>query len=48
MSVYDLNYFVCTLVQSAAVQSGEKIMQFGQSIDASENTQGLIPRLLGQ
>ncbi|KAL1371231.1 hypothetical protein HN51_001455 [Arachis hypogaea] len=31
---------------SSAVQSGEKIMHFGQSIDATETTQGLIPRLL--
>ncbi|KAG5049167.1 hypothetical protein JHK85_010270 [Glycine max] len=31
---------------SAAVQFGEKIMQFGQSIDSSETTQGHIPRLL--
>ncbi|MED6170736.1 suppressor of the transcriptional defect of hpr1 by overexpression [Stylosanthes scabra] len=31
---------------SSAVQSGEKIMEFGQSIDSSETTQGLIPRLL--
>ncbi|XP_061357098.1 THO complex subunit 1 [Gastrolobium bilobum] len=31
---------------SAAVQFGEKIMQYGQSMDASETTQGHIPRLL--
>ncbi|XP_016188535.1 THO complex subunit 1 isoform X2 [Arachis ipaensis] len=31
---------------SSAVQSGEKIMHFGQSIDATETSQGLIPRLL--
>ncbi|XP_057976319.1 THO complex subunit 1 [Malania oleifera] len=38
-----------TLLQelvSSAVQSGEQIMQFGQSIDDGETTQGQIPRLL--
>ncbi|KAF5733648.1 Nuclear matrix protein-related isoform 1 [Tripterygium wilfordii] len=38
-----------TLLQelvSAAVQSGEQIMQYGQSIDDVENAQGQIPRLL--
>jgi hypothetical protein len=35
------------LVQSAAVQCGEKVMQYGQSIDANETSQGHIPRLLG-
>ncbi|KAI3914086.1 hypothetical protein MKW92_041242 [Papaver armeniacum] len=38
-----------TLLQelvSSAVQSGEEIMQFGQSIDDEESTQGQIPRLL--
>jgi THO complex subunit 1 len=34
-------------VQSSAVQSGEQIMQYGQSIDDGETTQGHIPRLLG-
>lgn len=31
---------------SAAVQCGEEVMQYGQSIDANETTQGHIPRLL--
>ncbi|KAF6160754.1 hypothetical protein GIB67_035955 [Kingdonia uniflora] len=31
---------------SSAVQSGEHIMQYGQSIDDKENAQGQIPRLL--
>ncbi|PNY10205.1 THO complex subunit 1-like protein, partial [Trifolium pratense] len=31
---------------SAAVQCGEKVMQYGQSIDANETSQGHIPRLL--
>lgn len=38
-----------TLLQelvSIAVQSGEKIMQYGQSIDDGETSQGQIPRLL--
>ncbi|KAF2300846.1 hypothetical protein GH714_017779 [Hevea brasiliensis] len=38
-----------TLLQelvSSAVQSGEEIMQYGQSIDDGENFQGQIPRLL--
>uniref|UniRef100_A0A1D1XVT7 THO complex subunit 1 n=1 Tax=Anthurium amnicola TaxID=1678845 RepID=A0A1D1XVT7_9ARAE len=38
-----------TLLQelvSCAVQSGEQIMRFGQSIDDTENTCGQIPRLL--
>ncbi|XP_050123644.1 THO complex subunit 1 [Malus sylvestris] len=38
-----------TLLQelvSSAVQSGEQIMQYGQSIDAGETAQGHIPRLL--
>ncbi|XP_048325641.1 THO complex subunit 1 isoform X2 [Ziziphus jujuba] len=38
-----------TLLQelvSSAVQSGEQIMQYGQSIDDGGSTQGLIPRLL--
>ncbi|OAY53350.1 THO complex subunit 1 [Manihot esculenta] len=38
-----------TLLQelvSSAVQSGEEIMQYGQSIDDRENSQGQIPRLL--
>ncbi|KAI3982922.1 hypothetical protein MKX01_010405 [Papaver californicum] len=38
-----------TLLQelvSSAVQSGEEIMQFGQSIDDEESTLGQIPRLL--
>lgn len=38
-----------TLLQelvSVAVQSGEKIMQYGKSIADGENTQGQIPRLL--
>ncbi|XP_034704041.1 THO complex subunit 1-like [Vitis riparia] len=32
---------------SCAVQSGEKIMQYGQSIDDEEAIQSQIPRLLG-
>ncbi|RXH76131.1 hypothetical protein DVH24_019019 [Malus domestica] len=32
--------------QSSAVQSGEQIMQYGQSTDAGETAQGHIPRLL--
>ncbi|KAK9912601.1 hypothetical protein M0R45_036457 [Rubus argutus] len=39
-----------TLLQelvSSAVQSGEQIMQYGQSIDDGEATRGHIPRLLG-
>ncbi|KAK1436202.1 hypothetical protein QVD17_01980 [Tagetes erecta] len=38
-----------TLLQelvSAAVQSGETTMQYGESIDDGENTQGQVPRLL--
>ncbi|BBN68730.1 nuclear matrix protein-related protein, partial [Prunus dulcis] len=38
-----------TLLQelvSSAVQSGEQIMQYGQSIDDGDTTQGHIPRLL--
>ncbi|GMY22806.1 THO complex subunit 1 [Fagus crenata] len=38
-----------TLLQelvSSSVQSGEQIMQYGQSIDDGETTQGHIPRLL--
>ncbi|KAI9079003.1 hypothetical protein K1719_039050 [Acacia pycnantha] len=31
---------------SSSVQSGEQIMQYGQSMDDSETTQGHIPRLL--
>ncbi|KAK6934012.1 THO complex, subunit THOC1 [Dillenia turbinata] len=31
---------------SSAVQSGEQIMQYGQSIDEGQNIQGQIPRLL--
>ncbi|KAI5410919.1 THO complex subunit 1 [Lathyrus oleraceus] len=31
---------------SAAFQCGEKVMQYGQSIDANETAQGHIPRLL--
>lgn len=35
------------LVQSSAVQSGEPIMHYGQSIDDGETSQAQIPRLLG-
>ena len=47
-----LRYFVlkmhsCVLVQSAAVQSGERIMEYGQSIVDGEVARGQIPRLLG-
>lgn len=35
------------LVQSSAVQSGEPIMHYGQSIDDVGNSQAQIPRLLG-
>jgi len=34
--------------QSSAVKSGERMMQYGQSIDGGENIGGQIPRLLGQ
>lgn len=35
-------------MQSAAVQAGEKIMQYGQSIADGEVSFGQIPRLLGE
>lgn len=34
-------------IKSAAVQSGERTMHYGKSIDDGENYQGQIPRLLG-
>lgn len=33
--------------QSSAVQSGERMMKYGQSIDDGDNIRGQIPRLLG-
>lgn len=35
------------LVKSSAVQSGEPVMHYGQSIDDGETSQAQIPRLLG-
>nr|XP_016483759.1 PREDICTED: THO complex subunit 1-like [Nicotiana tabacum] len=36
----------CILSQAAAVQSGQKIMEYGMSIVDGESSQGQIPRLL--
>lgn len=36
------------MLQSAAVKSGEEIMQYGQSIDDGDTRPGQIPRLLGE
>lgn len=35
------------LLQSSAVQSGENIMQYGQSISDEASSEGQIPRILG-
>ena len=34
-------------LQSSAVQSGERTMQYGQTIDEGESIHGQIPRFLG-
>lgn len=47
LCVYWLSFYCLYLVQSSSVQSGEQIMQYGQSIDDGGSSQGLIPRLLG-
>ena len=42
---FDLN--ASALLQSCAVQSGEPIMHYGQSIVEEDDAIGQIPRLLG-
>ena len=48
--MYYIEHFTCSaiLLQSDAVQSGEAIMLFGQSIADEDARPGQIPRLLGE
>lgn len=43
--VYTMMIYV--LLQSSAVQSGENIMHYGQSISDEASSEGQIPRILG-